>query len=263
MPVFNGEKYLSKAIESILNQSFTEFEFLIIDDGSFDNSIKIIKKYAVIDSRIKIIRNRRNLGLTKSLNKAILLSKGEFIARQDVDDISLPNRIEKSISFLEKNPEFAFCGTNGLNKQNKLENLIDFTEFKDIWKNLIAKNCFIHPSILIRKDILEKFGYFDESYSFGQDYELWCRLIYKYNLRAKNLKEKLIIKNVLPYRFFKLQAFKFLTQRINNIKTKIKYFKYTRYKFKCLFALLLKLIEIITLSYITNFFTGLFRKINF
>ena len=86
MSVYNGEKHIEDAIESILNQTFRNFEFIIVDDASFDNSLKIIQKYATLDNRIKVIRNLKNIGLTKSLNKTIKISNGDFIARQDVDD---------------------------------------------------------------------------------------------------------------------------------------------------------------------------------
>ena len=262
MSIFNGERSIYKSIESILNQSFSDFEFLIVDDGSYDNSNQIIRKYAKIDKRIKIIKNKRNIGLTKSLNKAILLSKGDFIARQDVDDISLPNRIKKSMDFLRDNPDFAFCGTDGFRKQNKKENLIDTIEFNNIKKNLIAKNCFIHSSILIRKSFLEKYGNYDESYIYGQDYELWCRLMYKFDLKAKNLKEKLIILNIPSRKFQKASLIKFIIQRINDIRTKVKYIKYSEYKFKCIFASFIKFIEFITFSYISGYFSRVIKKIN-
>ena len=152
MAVYNGESCVDDAIKSILNQTFKDFEFIIVDDGSSDNSYNIIKSYASRDKRIKIIRNLVNLGLTKSLNKAILLSKGTYIARQDDDDISLPNRLEYQIKFLQENPDYAFCGCNGILKQNKAELLKSFS-LEEIKRNLIKKNCFAHPSIIIRRSI--------------------------------------------------------------------------------------------------------------
>ena len=110
MSVYNGEKYLREAIESILNQTFTDFEFLIVNDGSTDSSLEIILSYP--DERIRVIRNDRNIGLTKSLNKALQQAKGEYIARQDADDISLQNRFEEQLIYLEKHPEVALLGTS-------------------------------------------------------------------------------------------------------------------------------------------------------
>ncbi len=171
MAVYNGEKYIDKAIESILNQTFKDLEFIIIDDASTDKSLEIIKKYSLKDNRIKLISNSKNIGLTKSLNIAIRYCKGEFIARQDVDDLSLSNRLEIQIQFLQKNLDYAFCGCDGIQRQNKNNKLIRFFEIEEIKKNLIVENCFIHPSIVIKKDILRKYGYYDERYSFGQDIE--------------------------------------------------------------------------------------------
>ena len=109
MSVYNGERYLHESIESILNQTFKDFGFLIINDGSTDNTPKILKSYK--DQRIKIISNKNNLGLTKSLNKGIKLAKGEYIARQDVDDVSLSERLEKQVKFLNSYPSYAAVGT--------------------------------------------------------------------------------------------------------------------------------------------------------
>jgi len=261
MSVFNGEKHVNSAIKSILNQTFRDFEFIIIDDGSKDNTLKFIKEYAKIDNRIKIIRNLTNIGLTKSLNKAIKLCKGEFIARQDTDDISLPNRLEKQIKFLQNNPDYALCGCDMFRKQNKQQVMIKVFEIDDIRKSLIVENCIAHPTVIIRKIILQKYGYYDEKFLYSQDYELWCRLIYKYNLKAKNLKDKLIIVN-MPYdRFFKMNIFKYITQRFNNIRIKLMYLKYTRYKLKCILSIALKLIEIFTLSHIIGHFSKFLGKI--
>ena len=112
MAVYNGEKYLKPAIESILNQTVKNFEFIMIDDVSKEGSLEILKKFSKKDKRIKILRNKINIGLAKSLNRAIKLSKGEFIARMDVDDISLSERLEFQLKFLNENPDYAFCGCN-------------------------------------------------------------------------------------------------------------------------------------------------------
>ena len=109
MPVYNGEMYLREAIDSILHQTFTDFEFLIINDGSTDNSETIILSYD--DSRIRYEKNDSNLKLIATLNKGIELAKGKYIVRMDADDISIPDRIEKQVAFLEKNPDVGICGS--------------------------------------------------------------------------------------------------------------------------------------------------------
>ena len=226
MPIFNGEKYIEASIQSVLNQTFRNFELIIVDDKSLDNSLKIAETYAGKDNRITIIENATNLGLTKSLNKAIKKSKGEYIARLDVDDISLPERIEKQLSFLEKNPEYAFCGTDVLIKQLRKFS-VQHLNYLDIKKNLIINNLFAHSSILIRKQCLEKYGLYDEKYLYGQDYELWCRLVYKYQLKTKVLADKLIILHV-PNEKLSEKNKKFLIQHKNYIKNKLRYVKYVQ-----------------------------------
>jgi len=246
MCVFNGEKYLVRSIESILNQTYDKFEFIIIDDHSQDHSFEIIKFFAEKDKRIKYYRNSRNLGLTKSLNRAIKLCKGEFIARQDVDDISLATRFEKQLSFFKKHPHYSFCGTNGIILQNGTK-LHKFFELNKIRKNQIILNCFTHASIMIKKNIFEKFGFYDETYTYGQDYELWSRYIYKYKLKAKNLPDILVVREIKFNRLSIKDLKKFIIQRFNSIRTKFKYLKYTNYKFRCIISIIIKLFEILTL----------------
>ena len=178
--VFNGQKYLEESIKSILEQTFLDFEFIIVDDGSTDKTKEILKNWAKKDSRIKIITNLKNIGLTKSLNRAINIAKGEYIARQDADDISLPQRLEKQVVFLENNPEVKFLGTfgyaiNGEGKTLREEVLpVSPQEIKNI---LIKRNPFIHTSVMIRKEIIDKLGGYNENFKFIQDYELWFRIL--------------------------------------------------------------------------------------
>jgi len=251
MAVFNGEKNIAAAIESILNQTYKDFEFIIVDDGSNDRSYEIIKNYADKDDRIKIIRNNSNTGLTKSLNKAITQAKGEFIARQDDDDISLPSRLELQVNFLEQNPEYSFCGCNGIIKQNGVE-LLEYFDYNEIKQNLITKNCFAHPSIVIRKTMFEKFGNYDEKYLYGQDYELWCRLIYKLKQISINLRDKSIIMNIPVERLLRVKnRRKFIIQKKNYVKTKLKYLRYSENKIKGFFSILREIFEL-TLVVIFN-----------
>ena len=109
MPVYNVEKYIGEAIESILNQTFNDFEFIIIDDASTDNTVSVIEKFS--DNRIKLIRNETNIKLAASLNKGLRIAQGKYIARMDGDDISLPHRFQKLYEFLENNPSVDICGS--------------------------------------------------------------------------------------------------------------------------------------------------------
>jgi len=179
MSVYNGEKYLKEAIESILNQTFRDFEFIIVNDGSIDKTEDILDDYAKQDSRMKIIKNRNNIGLTKSLNKAIQDAKGEYIARMDADDISLPKRLEKQVKFMEKNPKVGLLGVAYYQMNSKGEivgkNIFPISN-KKLQKALIKYNHFFHASVMIRKNILNEAGLYNENIKSAQDYDLWFRI---------------------------------------------------------------------------------------
>lgn len=177
MPVYNGEKYLREAIESILNQSFKNFEFLIINDGSTDNSVGIINSFS--DKRIKLIDNKINSGIVSALNQGIDLALSEYIARMDSDDISLKDRLSEQIKFMNKNPEIGILGSwvKVLHKQG---NFIDryYTEHEDIKASLIFNTSLAHPTVMLRKSIIDKHKIrYDCNYRHSEDYELWTRLI--------------------------------------------------------------------------------------
>lgn len=220
MSVYNGEKYLAEAIESILNQTFRDFEFIIIDDASVDNSYKILEEYKKKDERIILLKNEKNLGLTKSLNIGIKKAQGEYIARMDADDISLPKRFEKQVDFLNKNKEISLLGSaiEIIGKQN-LKHQIIFVPSKI--KNIFYHhNPLIHSTWMFRREVLDKVNY-DEKYFYAQDYKFLADLIknklkftnlnlklVKFNLNNNTLSQK---KNVLQ-RYYSLQVRKFLFQ---------------------------------------------------
>lgn len=190
MPVYNAEKYLEQTINSILNQTFVEFEFLIIDDGSTDKSLQII--YSFDDPRIKVYKNDKNIGYVQTLNKLLELSKGEFIARQDNDDISLPNRIEKQVHFLNNNQEIGICGTNAFIFGNKKKKTMLPICDAEIRAYMIFNNPFCHPTIMFRKSIFDELGVakYDESLSPAEDYAMWFEISKKTKLA--NLPEPLL-----------------------------------------------------------------------
>jgi len=197
MSVFNIKEYVVESIESILNQTFKHFEFIIIDDGSSDKTREILK--SLKDSRIRLIFNEKNIGLTKSLNKALKLARGEYIARQDGDDISLPQRFERQLEFLDKNPEIKVIGTFGysIDKKGEILRKETFPVYpEEIKKNLIIKNPFLHPSILIKKEVLQEVGGYNEKFTTTQDYELWFRIL-KVS-KGANLPLFLLKKRYLP-----------------------------------------------------------------
>ena len=188
MSTYNSEQYLSKSIESILNQTYKDFEFLILDDGSTDNTPEIVKNYSKKDKRIKFYKNDKNLGLTPSLNALIQSSSGNVIARQDSDDISRENRIQSQIKFLEENNLDA-CTSLAISQQSlkKVNNLKSYLPLNFVIK---YRNPFIHGSLILKKNVLNEVGNYDERFKYAQDYKLMTDLI-KSNYKVKILKKVL------------------------------------------------------------------------
>jgi glycosyltransferase involved in cell wall biosynthesis len=174
LPVYNGEKYLKDSIDSILNQSFIDFELIIVNDGSNDNSDIIIKSYT--DGRIKYIKHNLNTGLVNSLNAAIATAKGKFLARMDQDDIAQQNRLELQYQFLEKNETCVLLGTQikvlGNNIISKM-----YCESDELKTALIFGNTFAHSTIMMRKSIIDRYQLkYETDYEHAEDYGLWIRL---------------------------------------------------------------------------------------
>lgn len=182
MSVYNGEKYLREAVDSILNQTFTDFEFIIINDGSTDGTREILESYS--DSRIRLF-HQENIGLTKSLNKGLKSVLGEYIARQDADDISHRDRIDYQVSFLDKHMCIGLVGTN-VAFIDQRGTIFSFwrppTTHDDIRKQLLKGNSFCHGSVMFRKECLETVGYYREQFRYTQDYDLWFRISDKYEV---------------------------------------------------------------------------------
>lgn len=189
MPVYNSEHYIREAIESILNQTFTDFQFLIIDDASTDQTISIINSYK--DPRIDLIEKPKNTGYTKSLNLGLKKARGKYIARMDSDDISLPERFEKQVAFLEANLEYALCGTSYSILGN--DRLIAVpNSYEEIKINLLWGNCIAHPTVMLRNEVLKKYGLeYNPKMEPSEDYDLWVKLLPKGKLH--NLKEELLL----------------------------------------------------------------------
>lgn len=194
MSVYNSEEFIRPAIESILCQSFKDFEFLIINDGSKDSSLEIIRKYADKDKRIRLI-SRANVGLTKSLNEGVEEAHGEFIARMDSDDISTPDRLEKEVAFLDSHPDIALVGSNYTIIEEKTgepkvtTNI--FTHPDDLKATQVMCNQFGHGSILMRTSVVREMGGYDSSVGHVEDYHLWTRISRKYDIA--NIREPLYL----------------------------------------------------------------------
>ncbi|WP_428026150.1 glycosyltransferase family 2 protein [Arcobacter sp.] len=177
MPVYNAEKYLKESIESILNQTFKDFEFIIINDASTDNSENIILSYT--DLRINYIKNKKNIGVAKSLNKAIQNSKGKYIARMDADDISLTNRLEIQFNYMIENQNIDICASWINHFSNENERIIKTVKSnKEIKTLLLFYNPIPHPTIFMKKEIFTKYNLsYSNTFSKAEDYELWTRAI--------------------------------------------------------------------------------------
>lgn len=190
MPVYNDERYLRESVDSILDQTYPKFEYLIIDDGSTDDTWEILTTYD--DSRIRLIQNKRNIGLTPSLIKGLEMSRGRYIARMDADDISLPDRLEKQIDFLEQNQGVGFLGS-AVQTIDRLGRPLEVWSFPESHMLIKWALCFyspfVHPAMVMRRDILAVNGY-DERLNYAQDYDLWRRFIW--HTRAANLPDVLL-----------------------------------------------------------------------
>ncbi|ECQ7164294.1 glycosyltransferase [Campylobacter jejuni] len=182
MPTYNREKYVAEAIESILNQSFTNFEFIIIDDGSSDNTCKIIEEFAKRDCRIIFLKNTCNKGIVYTLNRGIKLSKGKYIARMDDDDTSVFNRFQKQIEYLDKNEDIVVLGSyvessdeNGIKHPTWVD--VDSANLVEVMLNF--KCPISHPNVIIRKDFLFQNNiYYRKEYQYAEDYGLWMEIIF-------------------------------------------------------------------------------------
>lgn len=168
---YNAERYIGEAIDSVLAQTYTDFELLIIDDGSTDRTIQIVEKYK--DPRIKIIRGKHDY--IKSLNKGMSKCQGEYIARIDADDRMLPNRLERQLSLMEEKPDIAACfswaekfggasGIHGIEAKGYIRNVL-------FW--LLPGNFLIHPSVMLRKSFIKQYHLRYKNYPYAEDYKLW------------------------------------------------------------------------------------------
>lgn len=180
MPAYNAEKYISEAIDSILNQTFEDFEFIIINDGSTDRTKEIILEYG--DPRIVLLENEKNSGIVVTLNKGLDVAKGEYIARMDADDIAVPERLQIQVIYMDKHPEIGVLGT-GLKKfgDEINEEKRFFSQKPDILKaELLFATCIAHPTVVMRKDVLDAFHIrYEIDYAGAEDFLMWWRLSQK------------------------------------------------------------------------------------
>lgn len=179
MPAYNVERYVTRAVESILNQTFKDFELIIINDASEDGTPEILKRYQRLDKRIRVVNNEKRLQIAASLNKAVSLAKADIIARMDADDISLPKRLELQYSFLQKNPDVAVLGANIIivDKDSKPISKRDYPETSEALKKVMFRySPFAHPVVMFRKKIFLEFGGYNLSMVPCEDIDLWFKI---------------------------------------------------------------------------------------
>jgi hypothetical protein len=180
---YNGERFLRPAIESILNQTFRDFELIVIDDCSTDRTPPILGEFK--DDRIRVVRNERNLGIAETLNNGIAIARGEYVALQDHDDVSLPARLECQVAFLDNNAEVGMVGSgcDGIDEVGALIGPVpvEYDEVKIRW-TLLWRNPFSHTTLMVRRRAIEEVGGYssDPRYRFAEDYDLMSRVAFRH-----------------------------------------------------------------------------------
>jgi glycosyltransferase involved in cell wall biosynthesis len=179
MAVHNGERHLRESIESVFAQTFADFELLVVDDGSTDATPEILSGYA--DPRLRVVRNELNLGLTRSLNRGLAESRGRYVARQDADDVSAPERLKRQVTFLDANVDVRLLASSHVRIREDGSVIAvrsaptDATAIR--WR-LLFLNAFAHSSVMFRREDDQALGGFSEEFAFAQDYDLWSRLAF-------------------------------------------------------------------------------------
>lgn len=259
MPVYNAHKYLREAIESILNQSYPHFEFIIVDDCSSDASWQMIRYYAQRDQRMKIFKNSSNQGIVRTRNKCFELRSpfSGYSAIMDADDISLPNRLELEVAFLEDRREYGIVGGNIIiideNSRTIGKRIYSGCNIEDA---IYIKSPFAQPCVMIRNSVLKNVGLYDHRYSVAEDLDLWFRILD--DSKGHNLDNFL-----LKYRISDIQSKSKNLKKtiINTIKIKIRYiYKHKKYKFSIFKRIF---IEFILLFFPSKAILSFFKRIEF
>ena len=179
MSIYNNNKYLAESIDSVLAQMFSDFEFIIVDDGSTDGASETLERYASEDRRIVLIKNETNIGLVKSLNKAINVAKGEYVARMDGDDICFPERFKRQVEYLDKNQYIALVYSDTLlidKDSNDMCRSYRPLSVDKVLCNLEINNYIPHPTVMFRRTIIIALGGYNESCKNDEDRDLWIRM---------------------------------------------------------------------------------------
>lgn len=222
MAVYNGMPYLKSAVESILAQTFKNFDLIIVDDASTDKSLKYLK--SLKDKRIILLRNIKNLGLAASLNQGLKSAAGDYIARMDADDISLPKRLEIQLNFMTKNPDIDICGT-WVDKINSAGKVIGETKYpqedKSIKKLLAWQPAIVHPTFFAKSKFFKDLKNYDPKFDYAEEYELLMRA--KNRFKMANIPQKL-----LQWRLWNNRRSRKSWDRMERVDLQIKQLAYKR-----------------------------------
>lgn len=249
--IYNEEKNIDSCFESIRNQFFKDFEIICINDASNDLSLEKLTVWQKFfgQDKFKLINNYRNLGLTKSLNKALFFAKGKYIARIDADDTWSSDKLKKQVDFMEAHQEYGISGCNYTNtfKNNPGVKKVKMLETdEEIKRKIFRRNPFAHSCIIAKIDLIKKVGGYSEKIKYGQDYDLWlrCSLITKFY----NIQEFLCFRTVKDGISVKKQN----AQMWQSIKTRAKYIRKYGYSWKNYLYLIEPLAVILTPGFIKN-----------
>jgi glycosyltransferase involved in cell wall biosynthesis len=216
IPCYNCELYVNEAVASIQNQTYKNIEIIITDDCSIDSTFSILQGIAKRDKRLKIFRNEKNLNIVKTLNNMLNIAKGKYIARMDADDVSLQERIERQVNFLENHSDYGMCGCSAwhINELGKKigESLLPFSN-NDIQYYKYFASPFYHPTIMIRAEIYLQERY-NEDYLYAEDYDLWLRLLKR--TKGENLHERLFCYRILKTSVSQKRNSRIIQQNLSN-----------------------------------------------
>ncbi|GHU75207.1 hypothetical protein FACS189461_1020 [Spirochaetia bacterium] len=225
IPCYNCEKYVAQAVWSITNQTYTNVEILITDDCSTDGTYHLLESITETDARIQLFHNDKNLNIVCTLNNMIEKAKGVYIARMDADDISLPERIERQVQFLETHPDYGICGCSAWHIDAKGKNIgvsmLPCTNY-DIQLFKVFASPFYHPTVMIRAGLLKKERYSSKAL-YAEDYELWLRLLT--NTKAINIYQKLFCYRIVQMSISHNEKSRILQrEKTEELRNKEKYF---------------------------------------
>ncbi len=244
MPAYNAQKYISSAIESILNQTFNKFELIIIDDFSTDKTPSIIKSFTKKDSRIEVVSNDMRLDIARTLNKGISIAKSNIIARMDADDIAFSNRLELQYKLISSSKNIAVVGANIviMDTAGNETSIRSYPNSSEKLKDCLFKySPFAHPVVMFKKNMFEEVGRYNPKYSPTEDLDLWFRLGSKYKFES-------IPKPLLKYRLYEMSSSHGVLKDLEILVFKIRFDAIIKYGYRpSLYDILYNILQFITL----------------